>query len=93
MNTEVLQAIFVDQLGASQDGDRYVLPDDARVTVLVSDEGDVVPVSRVGAFAREPAYVVLSTETGRFFVEPEHIFAVKSDEDAKIDNRPGFHGR
>ena len=92
MNFEDLKSIFVDELGASADGDEILLAEsDKKVTILVSSDDGVMPVPKVRSVKANDRYLSIRTESGRTFVDRSSIFGVRSeDQGDRGASRPGF---
>jgi hypothetical protein len=92
MTFDDLSSIFVDELGATRDGETIALADnDVKVTVLVSTTDGVLSIPKVRALRAAERYLVLRTEEGHTFVSRGSVFGVRSENEAERGaSRPGF---
>jgi hypothetical protein len=92
MNFDDLTAIFVDELGASHDGDSIVLADDEKkVTLLVATTDGLMSIPKVRSVEAKSTYLSIRTEEGHTFVSRDSVFGVRSEDDgSRGSSRPGF---
>lgn len=93
MSPETLKDILVSQFNAATEDDEIVLPEAKRVTLLMVAGDTLMPVGRVKSVRFADAYMAVSTEEQRYFVDPSKLFGVRQEDfDAgSKDSRPGFH--
>jgi|GEM_PF-3337602 len=93
MSPETLREILISQFDAAVEGDEIIIPEAKRVTILMIAGESLMPVGRVRSVRFNEAYLAVSTDEQRYFVDPAQLFGVRQEDfDARSkDSRPGFH--
>lgn len=93
MRVEIVEEILVEQFEARKEDGELILPESKRVALLLIAGETLMPVSRVRRVRFTDAYVCITTDEQRYFVDPAQLLGVRQDdyEARSVDSRPGFH--
>jgi len=91
MNLEVLQSILLEDFDAQKKGDSIEIPANRRITILLTFGDDVIRVTKVRSIRVTKTHVALVGESESLYVDSAHDFAIKSEDQERREDRPGFH--
>lgn len=91
MHINTIVAILTEELGASAEEGRYVLPEGKKVTFLIQGADTAIPVSKVRRVEISD-FLKVTTDENAFFVDVHAVLAVRLDNpEVAGEKRPGFH--
>lgn len=94
MKLDLLSDLLTKHMGARKDGNAFVMPDDAELTLVVSLDGEALTIPRVTRVVQiDPTILLLETyRNERIAVAVEDIRVVKADkpESGRRERAAGF---
>jgi hypothetical protein len=92
MDTETLEDVLLDRLGAQKEGDEYHLPEEREVTALLKTGAELLHVPKLRIVEFQSDSTAFITKDAEYFVEADDVFALKL-EGSRVQpdaSAPGF---